>query len=454
MTRLFYFLKMKDLLQDLIHRSQAEAWSDKRLLIALSGGVDSMVLAHLLLHAGCTLALAHCNYGLRGADSDADEALVTQWAATHAIPLHVQKFDTKRLLAAQGGNLQDTARRLRYEWFASLLEKEDYELIVTAHHMQDAVETMLYNLFSGTGIAGLHGILARQGQVLRPLLPYAKEDIVAYARAHEIPWREDASNAKSDYTRNKIRNELLPRVQEIFPQAIPRLADNIQRFRDVEMLYQQQLAQYRKKLMEYRGDEVYLAVKKVRACRPLSTILWELLRPFGFTHKQMPDILHLLEAESGKHVFSASHLLLRNRNHLILSALAPEKSHMILIAEPSWPASVHTSHFELYGKMIRWEKESQVPDLPTDQAMIDSRQLTYPLLLRPWKTGDYFYPLGLNKKKKISRFLIDIKMPLHKKEQVWVLESGGRIVWVLGHRTDHRFRIVSNTTTALQLKIK
>src|SRR5690606_10508000 len=220
---------MKDLFEDFLERKNEAPWRSKRILVAVSGGVDSMVLAHLLVQSGCQLALAHCNYQLRDGESDLDLQLMKDWAAEHAVPVFSRQFPTKQILAEQGGNLQETARRLRYDWFEELSQSEGFHYIATAHHAQDAVETLLYNLFTGTGIAGLHGILALQGKLIRPLLPYFKEDIIRFAKANAIPWREDYSNAHSNYTRNKIRNVLLPEIDRVFPGVVAQLTNNIQR---------------------------------------------------------------------------------------------------------------------------------------------------------------------------------------------------------------------------------
>lgn len=442
---------MENLLQEFNAAWQVSPWKGKKILVAVSGGVDSMVLSYLLLQTGSKIALAHCNYQLRAAASTGDEVLLRDWAAAQGLKLHVRHIDTKKLLEEVGGNLQATARTLRYDWFKQLSEQEGYDYIATAHHAQDAIETMLYNLFTGTGIAGMHGILPQQDKVIRPLLPYWKQDITTFALGNNIPWREDSSNAKTDYARNKIRHEVLPRIEAAFPNALRQMSQSMKHFREAECLYEQALAVHRKKLLTYRKEDVYIAVRKIKQVSPLPTIMWALLQDFGFTHHQLPDLLRLLQAESGKYVVSPSHRALRNREHLIITRLPETERSFFLLEQQQLPINIQTPAFSLQLKEMVWGDKQAIPILPPGEAVISAVGLEYPLLLRPWSTGDYFYPLGLNKKKKVSRFLIDQKVPLHEKEQVWVLESNKTIVWVIGHRIDHRYRVLPDTGKVLRL---
>jgi tRNA(Ile)-lysidine synthase len=429
-------------------------WDKKKIIVAVSGGSDSMVLAALLKNAGSTIIIAHCNFGLRGTESDGDEALVRHWADENRIPLFIQKFDTKKILEDEGGNLQEMARNLRYEWFEQLRKEQNFDLIATAHHKQDSVETMLINFFKGTGISGMHGILPQQNKIIRPLLSFTKEEIQQFAQLHNIPWREDSSNAKDQYTRNAIRHKLLPVVEQIFPQALENLAGNTIRFGEVEMLYNESIERYRKKLIEQRNNDWYIPIMKLRHVTPLSTILWELIRPFDFNAAQLKDVLHLLDAETGKYVSSSAFRIIRNRDFLIITALQQKESTHILIQEDDnkIEASGHT--IQIKHATYKASDMDRIKQFSKEEICLDAGALQFPLILRPWKTGDYFYPIGMNrKKKKVSRFLIEQKVSLHEKEQVWVLESGKKIAWVLGMRPDDRFKINAHTVKCVYFSV-
>ena len=439
-------------LQDILQERQ---WHQKKIVVAVSGGADSMVLAALLQQLQVTISIAHCNFGLRGEESDWDEAMVAAWAAAQGIPFRVQRFDTRTQLDTQGGNLQETARELRYQWFEQLRQETGFDLIATAHHSQDSVETMLINFFKGTGIAGMHGILPQQQRIIRPLLTFTKEELQQYAVDHQIPWREDSSNLKDDYTRNAIRHQLLPVIDKIFPGASGNLLGNTIRFAETEQLYSQAIEGYRKKLLLQRNKDWYIPVLRLRHVVPLATVLWELVRPFGFSPAQAKEVLHLLDAETGRYVAARDFRIIRNRNFLIITDNQPQESTHILIG-----AEEGSTHFPGYSIHIKPAEldgaaRERLKTLERHEICVDASQLRFPLVLRPWKTGDYFYPFGMNrKKKKVSRFLIEQKVPLHEKEKVWVLESDKKIVWVIGMRADERFRVRENTSGCCYFSVK
>lgn len=433
-----------------------QRWQHKKILVAVSGGLDSMTLATLLQQIGAEIAIAHCNFNLRGAESDADEAFVRSWGQAAGIPVYVQAFDTPGLLATQGGNLQELARDLRYTWFETLRKELGFDLVATAHHRQDSVETLLINLFRGTGIGGMQGILPQQGKVIRPLLGFTKEELEQYAHEQQVTWREDSSNRKDDYTRNAIRQHLLPEIEKIFPQAMEQLAGNTQRFRETGQLYDEAIDRYRKKLIEQRKQDWYIPVLKLRQVAPLSTVLWELVKPFGFHAAQLPDLLHLLDAETGRYVAAQDYRMIRNRNFLIITARHTEGSTHILVEEGQGRVLAPGFALTTKDQAFRGAQDmDRILKLEPAEVCVDARKLRYPLVLRPWKTGDYFYPLGkLRKKKKVSRYLIEQKVPLHEKEQVWVLESDKKIVWVVGRRADDRFRVTDQTVNCCYFSVK
>ncbi len=431
-----------------------EHWTAKQfalpaesILLAVSGGSDSMVMAHLFLENNIKFGVAHCNFGLRGEASDLDEQLVRDWCATKNIPFHSTTFNTKQSAQDWKKGTQETARILRYEWFEQIRKEQGYAKIATAHHADDNVETLLINLFKGTGISGLHGILPQNGDIIRPLLFATKEMIAEYVTTQNVPYRDDASNASDDYLRNAVRHNIVPAVKEWFPQAVTSVSNSIERFAEAEILYKAAVAAERKQLLEQRGQDYYIPILKFRHHQPQATICYELLQPFGFTSGQVPHILALLHAETGHYVSSATHRVIRNRDFLIITTLPAATADMIVIDAPG---TVNTGRYS-YSFTIT-DKPKNIP-ADADTACLDMAAITFPLLLRKWRTGDYFYPLGMKmKKKKVSRLLVDEKIALHDKEEIRIVECNKRTAWVSGIRPDERFKVKDSTTKVLMIK--
>ena len=441
-----------DLLQTFRPHWEAKKFAvpGQTVLLAVSGGIDSMVMAELFHRSKISFAVCHCNFGLRGAESDADERLVADWAADRNVPFHSVRFDTKQRSEEWKKGTQETARILRYEWFDILRMEHKYAAIATAHHANDNAETLLINLFKGTGIAGLHGIQERNGFIIRPLLFAAREEIAAYAAENNISYREDASNASDDYLRNAVRHHIVPAVDKLFPDVIERLNESITRFGQAELLYDKAIEQYKKKLLDKRGNDIYIPILKLQHVNPLGTICYELFKPYGFSSQQVEQVLKLLDSESGKYVGSESHKVIRNRNFLIITSNTSSNADHIVVE--GYPCTIQTEHGKFHFSLDK--KPSTIPSAAT-VACIDANFLTLPLTLRKWKTGDYFYPLGMGmKKKKLSKFFIDQKIPLHEKERVWVLECNKRIVWVAGMRLDDRFKIRKDTEEIVRIEFQ
>lgn len=420
------------------------------VLVAVSGGADSVALAYLLHTSGIDVQIAHCNFRLRGEESGRDEAFVKNFAQQLGVPFHVTHFDTNTYAESMRLSVQEAARQLRYAWLEELRLQTGVAIIATAHHMQDSVETLWMNLSKGTGIAGLHGILPKQGALVRPLLFATREDIAGYMVAEQLAFVEDSSNASDKYTRNYFRHHILPPLREAYPDVIRQTGASIQRFREAEILYQQALEGYRKKLVEQRGEEYFIPVLKFKQVHPLATIAYEMLKPFGCNTHQAAQVVDLLESGPGKFVTTASHRILRDRKWLIITPLREEASAHFLIE-----AGQTEQIIPGYRLTIREAAYDGHP-IPADpnMAYLNAAELTFPLMIRKWKQGDYCYPLGLNKKKKLSRLFIDQKLSLAEKEKIWVLESGKRIVWVIGMRLDHRFRVTEHTGKILVLKLE
>jgi tRNA(Ile)-lysidine synthase len=420
------------------------------LLLAVSGGVDSAALCELCHQAGYDFTIAHCNFKLRGEESERDKNFVQQLATNYKVPFLLKEFDTEKYSNTKKISIQEAARELRYSWFTELINKNEAKYVLTAHHMDDNIETMMMHFFRGTGIYGLRGMLPKQNHLIRPLLFARKEELTNFAQHHNLNWVEDSSNAQNKYTRNYFRNQLLPQVQQVFPRVEQNLIHNLNRFAEVETLYKQALDRHKKKLLEQKGDEVHIPVLKLKKAVPLHTIVYEIIKDVGFSPQQTSEVINLLDSESGKYIQSASHRILKNRNWLIISLLQSEQSQNLLI--------------ENAADMIDFEKgRLRLQTLPADKceisnnqftACLDSKEIRFPLLLRKWKRGDYFYPLGMPKKKKLSRFFIDQKLSLADKEKAWVLEMNKKIIWVVGMRIDDRFKITSSTKEVLKIELK
>jgi tRNA(Ile)-lysidine synthase len=365
------------------------------------------------------------------------------------------------------------ARELRYNWFDTIvsaplpavdgLEKRGEKLdkaevtmgrlryILTAHHANDSIETMLMNFFKGTGIAGLHGILPLQGKVFRPLLFAKKEELHDYAQQHQLAFVEDSSNLSDKYTRNFFRHQLFPLLKEKFPNVEDNLLKNIERFTEIEGLYRQSIDVHKKKLLEVKGNEIHIPVLKLQKTTPLATIVYEITREYGFTALQVNDVIGLMQSETGKYVSSESHRVFRNRSWLVISPKQSTEAANILIGETD--QKVGFEEGVLSFTVVHYRTGYQIPADPAIAA-VDVSNVTFPLLLRQWKQGDYFYPLGMRKKKKLSRFLTDQKVSKTGKENTWVLEMNKKIVWVVGHRIDDRFKIVPATRQVLTITLE
>ncbi|WP_276483624.1 tRNA lysidine(34) synthetase TilS [Paraflavitalea pollutisoli] len=471
--------------------------ANDKLLLAVSGGIDSAVLCALCHQAGYDFAIAHCNFRLRGAESDRDEAFVRSLGERYDREVLVQSFDTEAYALQHKVSIQVAARELRYAWFASLMRDENnvsktdaptmpdlpgiaaavvprFDYLLTAHHLDDNVETLLMKFFKGTGIAGLQGILPKQGTIVRPLLFARKEELVSFAETAQLQWVEDSSNAQDKYARNFLRLQVLPLLQQLYPEVVGNLAGNIDRFRDVALLYHQSLQQHLKQLLEQKGEEVHIPVLKLKQHEPLTTLVYEIAKPYGFTAAQTAAIIHLLDSETGRYVASATHRIIRNRNWLIIAPAISDAAQHVLVEATDQSIAFPGGQLQLQPMSVKevpvpivdapvvkeeaataGKKKKTVPRQaanPYDPvAYIDRKSLEFPLLLRPWKAGDYFYPLGMQKKKKLARFFIDQKLSATDKEKVWVLESNKRIVWVIGMRIDNRFRVVAATRQVMQV---
>lgn len=432
------------------------------LLLAVSGGIDSAVLCELCRLSGYPFIIAHCNFNLRGKESEEDEIFVGQLANRYQVPILVKRFNTVAFAEQHKTSIQVAARELRYAWFNDIVNGNDLpgypdnniipRYIITAHHADDNIETVLMNFFKGTGITGMKGMLPKTGKLVRPLLFAPRARLHSFAAGHQLSYREDSSNLSDKYSRNYIRHQVLPLIEKIYPGAAENITANIERFRETAFLYHEAIGQYRKKLLQYRNNDIYIPVLKLSGIIPLHTVLYEITKQYGFTPGQTNEIVKLLHSDSGKFIVSASHRILKNRNWLIISPIT-EAAQQIRVIE----AGTDIIYFEDGFLSIKKKKRSPAfikTAADAAVAMLDIKHIQFPLLLRKWQPGDYFYPLGMPKKKKLSRFFIDQKLSLADKERVWVLEMNKKIIWIINHRIDDRFKVTDNTREILEIQFQ
>ena len=421
--------------------------SENPLLVGVSGGIDSVVLIHLLRSHTIPFSIAHVNYQLRGEESNRDETFVRALADHFTVPIYVQQYDTTFIAEEMKMSVQETARKLRYDWFKTIAGNG---YIATAHHANDNVETALMFFLRGTGIEGLTGIpkTDTKRKIIRPLLPFTREQIQVYAAAHKIDYVEDSSNAKSNYTRNLLRNIVLPEIEKAFPATIQNIQHNIERFEEIKSLYHEAVTMRLKKLITVKGQEVHIPVLKWQQEKQLSTITWEIIKEYGFTASQVPEVIKLLGASNGSSIKTATHILFKHRLWMIM---APQNSGAITQILIEAPGTVHFQDGSVTIRLLQNKPDSLQKE---NIEYLDAKNIQFPLLLRKYKTGDYFYPLGMTKKKKISRFLIDLKLSIIEKEKVWLLESDKKIIALLGLRIDNRFKVQPQTQSTLSITLQ
>ncbi len=426
------------------------------VLLAVSGGVDSMVMIDLFHKAGFSFAIAHCNFGLRNEESEQDEAFANKIAKCYKAEIYIGHLNPAQYASEYGISIQMAARELRYNWLETIRSKNGFSSIATAHHKDDSIETLLLNLIKGTGIRGLHGILPKQNCIIRPLLFAFRKDIEHYAISNNIQYREDTTNRSLKYERNYLRHQVIPALETLNPSLKQTMASNIKHFKDAEILYEQGLAYYKKKLMQKREDSTYIPIKKIDQYPAIGTILFELLAPYGFDANQIKQIQQVLHEQPGKQFFSDKYRLIKDRTFLVISPKGEKESGPFAIPLNKKQLTLKNEEFHFQKGSSNKIKIKSDPRI----AFIDFDQLSFPLILRRWQEGDYFYPFvneskgNKPKKKKLKRFFTDQKLSIHEKENVWLLTSGKRIVWVVGYRLDNRFKVTSNTKSIYKVKWK
>ena len=422
--------------------------SSDKILLAVSGGVDSVVMTDLFKKAGFRFGIAHCNFHLRGDDSDSDENFVRSLAEKHHVPIYCASFDTKSYAKEQKLSIEEAARKLRYDFFHTTAQKYAYQYIATAHHNNDAIETLFINLIRGTGITGLHGIRPVNGDIIRPLLTFSRQEIKCYATLNELPYHEDYTNNETIFLRNKIRQQLIPLLKEISPQIEKTMMRNMANFSDAEEIYHAAIEEKRKEIVTQKNGKYYLTKSKIRKLKPANAYMFEFLRDFGFNSTTTTQILMSLD-KIGSSFFSATHTVLIDRNHIIIKQLqqSSDTSEYLIYKNATSTEVPVKLIFETSDNIINNNTHTD-----NNTIIVDHSKLQYPLILRKWRHGDRFQPFGMIGKRKVSDFFKDNHLSLFEKNEKWFLcNNDGKIIWIVGMRMDNHFRVNLSTTKVTKI---
>lgn len=423
---------------------------DDKILLTVSGGVDSMVMLALFVEAGYNIGVAHCNFSLRGAESDEDEATVTAEAAKYSVPFYNKRFDTQAEMERTGESMEMAARRLRYEWFEQLCEEHGYTTIAIAHHIDDSIETFFINLLRGTGLRGLTGITRQRGNIVRPLLFAERKEILEYAVAHKIPYREDSSNRSTKYLRNKIRLGLLPMIREINPRFTSIMRGNLYRLSDAQRFIEAGIAKIKEQVLESCNGIDRIHTSLIEPHFPQEFVIYEILNSvYGFKGDVVDELYKaLVSGSSGKRFYAREHMACIDRSDIVISAIADDDPCQTLVEREAIRS--YCGNSVLYYEHTDIDNVSDY-NAPQEIAYLDEQKLSYPLTLRRWQEGDSFIPFGMMGRKKVSDFLTDRKMSVVEKSRQFVLVSGEDIVWVVGCRIDDRYRVTNRTEDILKI---
>jgi tRNA(Ile)-lysidine synthase len=442
-------LRMQDRFSRYIAENKLVQAGD-RLLLAVSGGIDSMVMTKLFLQAGLQTGIAHCNFSLRGTESDKDEELVRLFASENNMQFHSVRFSTKSYASAKRISVQMAARELRYKWFEEIRAEYGYQKIAIAHNLNDNIETMLINLIRGTGITGLAGIRPSAGSIIRPLMFATRDEIELYARQNDVRYREDKSNADTKYTRNKIRHLVIPVLKEINPSLENTLSETAERFSGIDEVLNSYLRTITEAVVSVRGESTYFNLRLLKDYLAQKAVIFELFSPYGVTNAMLNDLIAVISGKTGGIILTDSHRIIRNRDELIVTKPEPGGKQHYIVNDTGGFLNVP---FILSAGVFQTDAEFVITNDPLT-ACIDAEKLKFPLIIRNWKDGDRFYPFGMKQKKKLSDYFIDRKFSAIDKENTLLLESDGKIVWIIGERLDDRFRVTEETRKVLILKTK
>lgn len=418
---------------------------EKKLFLAVSGGLDSMILLHLFQQLPFEIAVLHCNFQLRGLESFGDQDFIQKYCDENGISIFSTQFDTEAFAKDYKLSTQVAARELRYNWFYELLETENFDYILTAHHADDNLETFIINLTRGTGLDGLTGIPEQNDKIVRPLLPFSRAEILEYAKQNNILWREDSSNASNKYLRNKIRHDLVPILKEINPNFLNAFQKTQEYLQESQEMVEDASIMIYQQVAKEEGEDIHFDLNQLKKLPNYKSYLYQWLNEFGFV--AWNDIYDLVEGQSGKQVFSADFRLLKNRDTLILSPISELEENEVFEIR----AGEQDVNFPLKLRLC------QVDDITIDSnkaIFVDAEKIRFPLILRKWKEGDVFHPFGMKgKSKKLSKLFKDEKLSLIEKEKIWILCSDNQIVWVIGIRQDERFKIENTTNEIIKIEL-
>lgn len=431
---------------------------DKKVLIAISGGIDSTVLAHIFHDFRFDITFAHCNFMLRGKESNKDEEFVKELGREFQAPTFSIKFNTEEYAAEKGISTQMAARDLRYDWFQKIMDENNIDYILTAHQKDDVIETFLINLTRGTGLDGLTGIPEINGNIVRPLLPFTRNEILIYATRKKLKWREDSTNSSIKYVRNKIRHKVVPFLKELNPNLLDTFGNTLENLKGSQQIVKDCIQHVKEKTISIHGNNLHFDIEQLKKLNNPKVYLYELLNEYGFT--EWDDVADLIDAQSGKQVYSSTHRLLKDRDFLILSKTeSSDKALRFEIQENISRISIPI-HLKLKKVDIPFDTKNHQNKVfdelflnKNNTVSIDYDKIQFPLTIRKWQKGDFFFPIGLNGKKKVSKFFKDEKFSLIEKEKTWLLCSKNEIVWIIGKRLDDRFKVTKTTSTILKIKL-
>lgn len=423
----------------------------EKILLAISGGVDSVVLLDLFKRSSFDFGIAHVNFHLRGKESDDDEKFVLQSGQAIKKETFLKSFDTLKISGEQGLGIQETARALRYDFFEEVRFQKGYDFIATAHHLNDSIETSLFNLSRGTGIAGLKGIVPVSGKVIRPLLFATKAEILQYAHEYHLQFREDSSNSQLKYSRNRIRQRVIPELEKLNPELVSNYEQTLQNLQEQNKIYQFGVRILLNQIVSEENGQLKIRIEQLLDSVSPSALLYEVLHPYGFDRKVIPSILSVLTKQAGKMFFSSDFQVLKDREFLILEKKSGSNKEIHLIEEDD--SKIQLENFNLQLQKDEVQSIENMIDQNPSNAIFDFDKLKFPLQIRNWEPGDAFYPIGMKGKKKLSDLFSDLKVDRLTKKKLKVVLSDNDIIWIPGYRMDERYKVDSGTRTILRVKL-
>ena len=423
-----------------------------KLLVAVSGGIDSMSLIELLYQNQFVFDIAHCNYKLRAEDSENDALLVKKISKIYSCHYYLKEFDMEKECKVKKMSVQETARVLRYEWFETLRKEKNYSKIVTAHHHNDNIETFFLNLFRGTGIMGLRGIQSNQNNLVRPLLFARKNELIEFAQKNALEFRNDKSNLSEKYTRNKIRLKIIPPIEEAYKDYEETFINNFKSLQEVSLAHLDYMELLKKKILSKKSKDVYLLYYNLLYKYPfyLDTLIWELIKEFGFQANQIEEIKKLIVSKKGSFLKSPSYKIIKETNKLVIVPLHETNSQEYYLFN-SLPKKIETEEGIFKFRILKHNSSKINLFTKPNRILLDFQKFETPLVLRKYKTGDYFYPFGMQKKKKVKKYFIDKKLSLQEKEKIWIVEFNNKIAWIVDFQMDERFKVLDKTKELLEI---